>query len=320
MMRRFDVFNGDADGICALQQLRLAAPVESTLVTGPKRDIALLARVPAARGDAVTVLDVSLDANRTALTLLLDHGVDVTYFDHHEPVAVPGHPNLHAHIDTSPKVCTSLIVDRHLAGRHRLWAVVGAYGDNLGRAARRAALRGGLAESDVRQLQVLGEAINYNAYGDSPDDLYMSPLAVYASLRPYANPLDFARSPLAAQLDAHRRDDIVCADRQRADFVLPGAQVYVLPDARWARRVRGAFANRLARAAPERAHAVLTVAPDGSYTVSVRAPLAAPRGADGLCRAFPGGGGRQGAAGINRLAQDRLDDFIAAFGAAYHGT
>ena len=49
-MTHFDVFNGDADGLCALHQLRLAAPVDSVLVTGAKRDIALLQRVaPAMR-------------------------------------------------------------------------------------------------------------------------------------------------------------------------------------------------------------------------------------------------------------------------------
>ncbi|KVP59916.1 acetyltransferase [Burkholderia ubonensis] len=319
-MQRYDVFNGDADGICALQQLRLASPAASILVTGPKRDIALLARVPAVRGDAVTVLDISLDANRAALTALLDGGVDVVYFDHHEPGVVPVHACLHACIDTAPTVCTSLIVDRHLAGRHRLWAVVGAYGVNLVEAAGRRAAQAGLAEPDARRLQALGEAINYNAYGDSADDLFMPPLAVYASLRSCVNPLDFAGSPLALQLDDNRRRDLACAARQRAAFVMPGARAYVLPDARWARRVRGAFANQLARDAPDRAHAVLTIAPDGTYTVSVRAPLAAPRGADRLCRAFPGGGGREGAAGINRLAPDRLDAFVAALSAAYRAT
>ena len=48
--RRIDVFNGDADGICALHQLRLAAPADSELVTGVKRDIALLERVAARLG------------------------------------------------------------------------------------------------------------------------------------------------------------------------------------------------------------------------------------------------------------------------------
>ncbi|KVD88306.1 acetyltransferase [Burkholderia ubonensis] len=316
-MTRFDVFNGDADGICALQQLRLETPVDSILVCGPKRDIMLLARVPAVHGDAVTVLDVSLDVNRTALMALLQSGVDVTYFDHHQPGVVPRHDHLHAHIDTSPETCTSLIVDQYLAGRQRLWAVVGAYGDNLTEVARRAAVQCGLEDVDARRLQTLGEAINYNAYGDSADDLFMPPLAVCASLRPYANPLDFANSPLARQLDELRRRDIACAERQCPAFVLPGALVYVLPDARWARRVRGAFSNRLASDAPNRAHAVLTIAPGDGYTVSVRAPLAEPRGADRLCRAFPGGGGREGAAGINRLAPDRLDAFVAAFSAAF---
>lgn len=40
-----DIFNGDADGICALIQLRLAYPAEAQLVTGVKRDIVLLSRV-----------------------------------------------------------------------------------------------------------------------------------------------------------------------------------------------------------------------------------------------------------------------------------
>ena len=65
-MRQIDVFNGDADGLCALQQLRLAEPADSVLVTGVKRDIALLERVSAGAGDLVTVLDVSLDTNRQA--------------------------------------------------------------------------------------------------------------------------------------------------------------------------------------------------------------------------------------------------------------
>ena len=42
-----DVCNGDADGLFALRQLRLANPVDSILVTGIKRDIALLERVRA---------------------------------------------------------------------------------------------------------------------------------------------------------------------------------------------------------------------------------------------------------------------------------
>ncbi|AWV05540.1 acetyltransferase (plasmid) [Burkholderia sp. JP2-270] len=316
-MTRFDVFNGDADGICSLQQLRLEMPAESVLVTGCKRDIALLARVPASGGDIVTVLDVSLDANRAALNALLARGVDVDYFDHHMPGAVPAHPHLRAYIDTAPDTCTSVIVDRYLAGRQRLWAVVGAYGDNLVGVAGRLAAACGLTDTDAYRLQVLGESVNYNGYGDRPDDLYMAPLAVYAAVRHYANPLEFARSPLARRLDVNRRRDIARAERQRANIALPGADVYILPDTRWARRVRGVFANRLACRGAVRAHAVLTFAAAGGYTVSVRAPVAAPVDADRLCRAFPEGGGRKAAAGINRLAPDRLDAFVEALANAY---
>src|SRR5437764_5408326 len=76
-MTHYDVFNGDADGICALHQLRLEAPRESTLVTGVKRDIALLGRVDAQSGDSVTALDISLATNLQALVALLDRGVRV---------------------------------------------------------------------------------------------------------------------------------------------------------------------------------------------------------------------------------------------------
>ena len=70
----YDVFNGDADGICSLLQLRKAEPREATLVTGVKRDIDLLEKVNAAAGDRITVLDVSLDKNRGALDRALAAG------------------------------------------------------------------------------------------------------------------------------------------------------------------------------------------------------------------------------------------------------
>ena len=71
-MATIDVFNGDADGICALTQLRNATPADSVLVTGVKRDIALLEKVDARAGDQVTVLDVSLDKNREGLRKVLE--------------------------------------------------------------------------------------------------------------------------------------------------------------------------------------------------------------------------------------------------------
>ena len=97
----------------------------------------------------------------------------------------------------------------------------------------------------------------------------------------------------------------------------PTAAVFLLPDAAWARRVSGVYANDLATAHPQRAHALLTRSPRGHYVVSVRAPLSNRRGADELCLGFETGGGRKAAAGINVLPESRIDDFIAAFFATY---
>ena len=73
-MAHIDCFNGDANRICALTQIRLDQPVDSELVTGVKRDIKLLDRVDAAENDVVTVLDVSLDKNRAGLERVLAQG------------------------------------------------------------------------------------------------------------------------------------------------------------------------------------------------------------------------------------------------------
>ena len=80
----YDAFNGDADGICALLQLRLVEPHESTLITGVKRDIKLLERVSLEAAE-VTALDISLAENVDALNALLAAGAKVRYFDHHHP-------------------------------------------------------------------------------------------------------------------------------------------------------------------------------------------------------------------------------------------
>ena len=77
MSKSYDIFNGDADGLCALHQLRLDAPRAAELVTGVKRDIALLERVDAQRGDELTVLDVSMKANAQALARALERGARV---------------------------------------------------------------------------------------------------------------------------------------------------------------------------------------------------------------------------------------------------
>lgn len=319
-MSHYDAFNGDADGICALHQLRLESPLESTLVTGVKRDIALLQRiVPEARsGDTVTALDVSLDVNRQAVVALLERGVRVEYFDHHYAGDIPADPGFRALIDPAPDVCTGILVDRHLGGRQRVWAVVAAFGDNLPDAALALAVTLALSPSQLGTLRALGDNLAYNAYGDTEADLIVHPATLYRMLRPYADPFAFMRDePVYAQIDRSRREDLARARATQPHASLAGAKVYLLPDEAWTRRVRGAFANELANQSPDLAHAILTPDDRGGYAISLRAPLARPTGADALCRRFATGGGRRSAAGINHLSHDGLPAFLRALEQAY---
>jgi hypothetical protein len=317
-MQFYDIFNGDADGLCALHQLRLADPRSSVLVTGAKRDINLLARVDAHAGDQLTVLDVTLDRNAAALAQLLARGVLCRYFDHHGHGQAFSHPGLQAFIDTAPDTCTSLIVDRYLGGRHRIWAVVAAFGDNIAAKARAVAASLGFDEQQVARLKELGECLNYNAYGDDVDDLYYHPSDLYGILMRYADPFEFMSSePVMEVLRNGFADDLYRADETAPTLSTERCALLVLPDAPWSRRVSGPFANRLAQAHPERAHAVLTPTRNGAYRVSVRAPIAKPLGADTLCREFAGGGGRAAAAGVDELRSGEVDRFTAAFGKAF---
>lgn len=318
-MNRYDVFNGDADGLCALQQWRLANPGESTLVTGVKRDISLLRRVPAGHGDEVTVFDVSLEKNRAALEALLVAGATVVYFDHHNPGQLIDHPALKLTIDTSAEICTSLLVNRYLNGRFARWAVVGAFGDNLASAAQWAAQGLGLSDEELGLMRRLGECINYNAYGASLEDLYIAPQDLFLKMHPYGDPLDFiAGEPeVFAGLSSGYESDFSQASDLRPRESNDRIAVYILPERPWARRVSGVFANHLAEHYPDRAHAMLTELPDGAYLVSVRAPNNRRSGADTLCLQFPTGGGRKGAAGINRLPAAQLDAFLARFREIY---
>ena len=115
-----DVFNRDADGVCALNQLRLHNPQERQLVTGVKRDTLLLKRVISARDSILTVLDISSHTNRDPLLQLLKQDNTVHYFDNHFAKEIPEFSIFHPHIDTRPAVCTRILVNRFLAGEYRL--------------------------------------------------------------------------------------------------------------------------------------------------------------------------------------------------------
>lgn len=264
------------------------------------------------------MLDISLARNRADLERLLAEGAVVQYFDHHFAGELPESERFEAHIDTSAEVCTSLLVNDYLGGRHLSWAVAAAFGDNLFDSAGKAAAPLNLSDERLQQLELLGTLLNYNGYGATPEDLYIRPEVLYREIRPYADPFAFmAESPAFRRLDEGYKADIVHARRLQAEIEDEQVMLVMLPDAAWARRVAGTYGNELARSAPNRAHALATELSDGAYLISVRAPLANKNGADELCMQFPTGGGRKGAAGINHLPAAMLDDFVKAFREKY---
>ncbi|HPE59505.1 MAG TPA: DHH family phosphoesterase [Thiolinea sp.] len=314
-MAYYDVFNGDADGICALIQLRLAEPRDSVLVTGVKRDIALLQQVQACKGDVVTVLDIALEKNSAALQTVLAAGASVLYCDHHFPGELPTHPCLTTLINTGAEVCTSLLVSAYLRHAHAHWAVVGAFGDNLHSSAAALARSIDLEPALLEPYERLGICINYNAYGASLTDLHFTPQDLFQRLLRYQTPAAFLQADTGtfAALEAGYHDDLAMTVQATRLLETEAAAVILLPDAPWARRVSGIFGNLLVNQAPKRAHAVVTERAGQGYLVSVRAPLQNRTGADAVCRQFPGGGGRAGAAGINDLPVAQLDTFIDVF-------
>jgi hypothetical protein len=315
----YDVFNGDADGIIALLQLRLSTPQQSVLVTGVKRDINLLAQVNVQSGDKLTVLDISLEQNIDGVNLALANGAQVFYTDHHRSGRIPNHNNLQANIDLDANTCTALIIDKLIGGQFHLWAITAAYGDNLIAKAEQLSATAGLTFEQAAQLKELGTLINYNGYGAKVEDLHFHPAELYKLLLQYSSPLDVIsdkNSPFALLQQAYQTDlDAVL--NIKPTYKSTQLTLYILPDTPWARRISGVYGNLLANQTPSSAHAVLTESGDGNYLLSLRAPLDNKHGAAEICSQFATGGGRAAAAGINRLPIAQLPEFIATVEAFY---
>ena len=319
----YDVFNGDADGIIALVQLRLAQPKESILITGVKRDISLLKQVSDCLKDrcddidsvnSVTVLDISMEKNKAALDHLLQNDVDVFYVDHHRSGDIPDTEQLTALINTDANTCTSLLVNEYLNNAYAHWAVVAAFGDNMMASAVALANSVGLTQAQQKTLSALGVYINYNGYGRSVEDLHYHPAQLYKLLLNYSDPLELidGENSVFSSLEQAYQNDMVKAESAEVLADNQICKVVLLEDEAWARRISGVFGNELANQSPDKAHAVLTLNSDDTYTVSVRAPLNNKQGADEICVQFPTGGGRAGAAGINNLPKEMLEAFISA--------
>jgi len=320
-MHYIDVFNGDADGLCALVQLRLAEPRSAQLVTGVKRDINLLAGINATPDTRLTVLDISFAKNASDVTRLLEKGAHIDYIDHHQTGNMIQHQNLTTHIDLDANVCTSLIVDKLLKGRYRTWAITAAFGDNLLATAMTLGSESGFTDAELAVMKELGTLLNYNSYGTHTDDVFFHPAKLFEKLRPFASPFDF----LAHDQETYHvlaegyEQDMQLANKAPVLHETKYTAMIQLPDEAWARRVSGVFSNELANNAPDRAHAILTKNNDGSFVVSVRASLNRKCGADELVSRFPTGGGRKAAAGINHLPTDMLSQFMTAFEMQFSG-
>ncbi|TMX71235.1 DHH family phosphoesterase [Vibrio rotiferianus] len=310
----YDIFNGDADGIIALLQLRLADPIDAELVTGVKRDIKLVEKVEVQAGDELTVLDISMEKNMAGLEQALAQGAHVFYADHHKAGEIPQHGNLDAQIDLDANICTALIVDQLLDGRFHLWAITAAYGDNLIARADALADKVGLSAEQKAQLKELGTLINYNGYGSKVDDLHFHPADLYQALKQYVSPFDVIADKASPyyQLQSAYQQDMDAALAIPATHESAKLKLFELPNNAASRRISGVYGNWLANQNPDSAHAVLTENTDGTYTVSLRAPLNNKQGAVAVCGQFPTGGGREAAAGINALSKDDVSAFIDA--------
>jgi len=321
------IFNGDADGLISQHLVELSGVHPSVRITGLKREIMLLERLPPpVEAIDIYVFDISLEANRRGLLPLLEKpGVRITWFDHHEAGVLPGSPRLKAHIFNGRGTCTALLVHAAFPGSDPRWAAMAAFGDNVPEAGEALLRSLGIDEAEAASLREAGELLNYNAYGETAEDVLFQPLEVAERLSFFADPLEFIRAcgffePLRRQFQQDETESRKVLPRQETG----SAKIYLLPDSPWARRFGGTFANRISRENPACALAVLHPlrgTHDGFYKVSIRAPRVGTRAggkadvplASDLAREFSTGGGRALAAGINRLPADELPVFEKRF-------
>ena len=322
-MADFDLFNGDADGIFSLLQLRQVEPrPDAVLITGVKRDTQLFERiVPRVNaGDRICALDIGMSRNTPALRQVLKAKAKVFFCDHHATGDIPESEHLTVVADDAPETCTAYLIDQYLDGAKSAWAVCGAYGDNFQALAGRIA-RDRKVAVPLNQLRELGELVNYNAYGSTVEDLHFHPSELYKILSAYPNPMAFLEDKPEA-LDILRngyRSDWDIAEQAREIDISNAGQILSLPASPASNRISGLFANALVDEDPDNAFAILThLDPDiGGYRISIRAPLSRQSQPANEFAKIYGGGGRAEAAGIDHLHDSEIDNFIKDFQAAF---
>ncbi|MCC5879136.1 MAG: DHH family phosphoesterase [Idiomarina sp.] len=325
-----DVFNGDGDGIFSLIQLRKAIPVEQqTLVTGVKRDNALVKQISDAdaKDAVISILDISFDKNTAELLRVLQVAELVLYIDHHQAETEFKALNLTTNINHAATVCTGLLVREHLHASgvankdsaNAAWAVAAAFGDGLDNVAHAEGTQLGYSTEQLAQLKELGVLVNYNGYGAAVPDLHFPPADLYRQLFAYDSPFAVIaddNSPFSTLKTGYE------ADLTKARECTPLADdetliAVMLDNAPWARRISGTLGNLMAA---ENQHKAIVIASqnkanadeEATLTISLRAPKNNLQGAGDICASFPTGGGRAGAAGVNALPVSGLLDFLRA--------
>ena len=321
-MADYDLFNGDADGIFSLLQLRQVDPrPTATRITGVKRDIKLFPRITGkvGPGDRITALDISMAKNTDGLIEVLKDGAEVLFIDHHQTGRIPASERLTVITDDAMEMCTAHLVNTYLDGAKAAWAVCGAFGDNFHALAQRIAKTHGLT-LPLGQLRELGELVNYNAYGLTVEDLHIHPDDLFDILLAYPDPVMFLadQHPILETLRSGYRADWDIAQSAREIDNSDAGQILSLPAGAASSRIAGLFGNALVEEEPELAFAVLTELDDGAnFRVSIRAPRERSSGSAADIASDFGGGGRAAAAGIDALSEADLARFIDLFRATF---
>lgn len=314
MKEYYDLFNGDADGIVSLHQYRMHFPQHSHLITGVKRDVELLRHVTTVTNSCVTVFDVSHKTNKEHARQVLANNNRLVWFDHHQAGMYIPDDNMSMNIDSSPSCCTSMLVDTHVDGLYRPWAIVGAYGDNLHDVVKEMCPLAYLDAHKLSMLQEIGETLNYNGYGNVESDLTVHPKDVYIDLSKYESPFDYRNQSLVYDKIFHQK----CMDSRELEtsdvlHQCDAGKIILLPDSKASVRFSGIYSNRLSLNNPDQAFVILTSVDADTYRVSIRAPYNRPYGACSLAENFTTGGGREKAAGVNTLPKNKLKLLISLF-------
>ena len=312
-----DVFNGDADGIFSLIQLRKVNPIaaeKQRLVTGVKREISLVSKISDTEASQakITVLDISFDKNEREVARVLTQSESVFYCDHHQAKKLFEDKRLTTFINTDPAVCTALLINDYLQNAQPLWAVTAAYGDGLDESAEQLADELQLTMAQKSSLKELGVLVNYNGYGNTEADLHYPPAELYNSLMTYDDPFAVIADTASpyARLKAGYEVDLANAQAIPVQSEVKAVLVVELPNAPWANRISGTYGNILAAQNRDSAIVIASNNLHDSLTISLRASKNNPYGAADICSQFATGGGREGAAGINALPVSELSQFV----------